>query len=157
MGRQKAEIATFAPASTGQTGPTITEAPVQLITRGGSLHVSIPAGADERDWATLCLELPASIDGATLVTLDVSNLILVPAQVVRIARLVSVLAATGVEAEVACSRLTGRQLLRRLLPPHVPIVLPWSERAPHPDAPSLTPVRRSGIDATGPDAPAVPA
>lgn len=107
---------------------------VHIMRRGDALQVDIPADADDGDWATLCAEVPAAAVGRATVTVDVSALALIPAEVVRLNRLISLLAAVDVATEVATSERSVHEELRLALPRHVPIVLPWSERAPQPPA-----------------------
>ncbi|HYI61702.1 MAG TPA: hypothetical protein VEW93_07845 [Acidimicrobiales bacterium] len=122
----------------------------QLISRGAALHVAIDGAADEAEWARRGVELSSVVVGHAVVTLDVSGLTMVPAEMVRVARLVAVASAAGAEVEVACSRLSGRQLLRRFLPPEVAVVLPWAARAPRPAAPAPAPVPAAALSPTAP-------
>lgn len=97
---------------------------MHLTPRGDTLHVSIPAGAGDGEWLALSAELPLALQGHRAVVIDVSDLVLIPAEAVRVVRLISEVAATDAVVEVVCSRLSGRHILRRLLPPTVNVVLP---------------------------------
>ncbi len=115
---------------------------MHLTPRGDALHVFIPAGADDAEWVALSVELSLAAQSHGAVVIDVSDLILIPAEAIRVVRLISAVATTSAVIEVACSRLSGRHILRRLLPPTVNVVLP------HPDAVGTAlPVRGLGAPA----------
>jgi sugar/nucleoside kinase (ribokinase family) len=78
-------------------------------------------GGGREGWSDLMSSLPDLVaDGRPLV-LDVSALTLLPAEVADLRRAIASL--TGRDVRIACSRLSGRRLLRRLLPDEVAVVL----------------------------------
>lgn len=92
----------------------------QTIDRDDERDVVFEGGGRE-GWADLLKALPRLVaDGRPLV-LDVSALTLLPAEVADLRRAIGSL--TGRDVRVACSRLSGRRLLRRLLPDEVAVVL----------------------------------
>ncbi len=115
------------------------------IDRDGERDVVFDGGGRE-GWIDLLRKLPRLVaDGRPLV-LDVSALTLLPAEVADLRQAIGSL--TGRDVRVACSRLSGRRMLRRLLPDEVAVVLaqgvveePRSEHspAPSPGGPELTP------------------
>ncbi len=78
-------------------------------------------GGGREGWSDLLRRLPHLVaDGRPLV-IDVSALTLLPAEVADLGQAIASL--TGRDVRVACSRLSGRRLLRRLLPDEVAVVL----------------------------------
>lgn len=107
------------------------------IDRDGERDVVFDGGGRE-GWADLLRKLPHLAVGDQPLVIDVSALTLLPAEVADLRRVISTL--TGRDVRVACSRLSGRRLLRRLLPDEVAIVLAQGVIAPEPDPDSdLTP------------------
>lgn len=87
-------------------------------------------GGGAEGWSDLLQRLPRLVaDGRPLV-LDVSALTLLPAEVADLRQAIASL--TGRDVRVACSRLSGRRLLRRLLPDEVAVVLAEGVIAPEP-------------------------
>ncbi|HXH57662.1 hypothetical protein [Iamia sp.] len=82
--------------------------------------IEIDTLPDEGMWRLLTDQLPPDGDGSTAVVLDVSGLVLRPAEIRALGRLVDDLPCG--EVWLACSRLGGRRLLRRLLLDQVPVV-----------------------------------
>jgi hypothetical protein len=76
---------------------------------------------DEADWSALLADLPDLADVDRPLVLDVSARALLPAQVAALRRVIARL--TGRDVRIACSRLSGRRILRRLLPDEVAVVL----------------------------------
>jgi hypothetical protein len=104
-----------------------------MIERDGERDVVFDGGG-QAGWSDLLRRLPQlAIDGRPLV-LDVSALTLLPAEVADLRGAIAEL--TGRDVRVACSRLSGRRLLRRLLPDEVAVVLAEGvvEPTPEPDA-----------------------
>jgi len=78
-------------------------------------------GGGREGWADLLRKLPRLVDPDRPLVLDVSALTLLPAEVADLRQAIGLL--TGRDVRVACSRLSGRRLLRRLLPDEVAVVL----------------------------------
>lgn len=78
-------------------------------------------GGGTEGWANLLRELPRLATSGQPLVLDVSALTLLPAEVADLRLVIESL--TGRDVRVACSRLSGRRLLRRLLPDEVAVVL----------------------------------
>lgn len=92
----------------------------RTIDRDDELDVVFDGGGDT-GWRDLLAALPRLVDGHRPLVLDVSARTLLPAQVADLRQVVAGL--TGRDVRVACSRLSGRRLLRRLLPDEVAVVL----------------------------------
>jgi hypothetical protein len=90
------------------------------IDRDGERDVVFDGGGRD-GWADLLQELPGLVTGHQPLVLDVSALTLLPAEVADLRLVIESL--TGRDVRVACSRLSGRRLLRRLLPDEVAVVL----------------------------------
>ena len=78
-------------------------------------------GGGRAGWADLLRRLPRLVVPDRPLVLDVSALTLLPAEVADLRRAIGAL--TGRDVRVACSRLSGRRVLRRLLPDEVAVVL----------------------------------
>ncbi|HEU5152623.1 MAG TPA: hypothetical protein VFU19_19190 [Iamia sp.] len=91
-----------------------------MIDRDDERDVVFDGGGPE-GWSALLDALPALVDDERPLVLDVSALTLLPAEVADLRQAVSSL--TGRDVRVACSRLSGRRMLRRLLPDEVAVVL----------------------------------
>lgn len=72
-------------------------------------------------WSDLLSRLPGLVVGDRPLVLDVSAVALLPAEVAALRQAIARL--TGRDVRVACSRLSGRRLLRRLLPDEIAILL----------------------------------
>jgi hypothetical protein len=91
-------------------------------------------GGGETGWRELLAALPRLVDANRPLVLDVSARTLLPAQVADLRQVIAEL--TGRDVRIACSRLSGRRLLRRLLPDEVAVVLAQGVMADvHPDMP----------------------
>lgn len=90
------------------------------IDRDGERDVVYDGGGRDA-WADLLRKLPRLVRGDQPLVLDVSALTLLPAEVADLRRVIGSL--TGRDVRIACSRLSGRRLLRRLLPNEVAVVL----------------------------------
>lgn len=78
-------------------------------------------GGGRAGWADLLRRLPRLVVPDRPLVVDVSALTLLPAEVADLRRAIGAL--TGRDVRVACSRLSGRRVLRRLLPDEVAVVL----------------------------------
>lgn len=78
-------------------------------------------GGGREGWSDLLRKLPRLVSDGRPLVLDVSALTLLPAEVADLRQAIGSL--TGRDVRVACSRLSGRRLLRRLLPDEVAVVL----------------------------------
>jgi hypothetical protein len=96
-------------------------------------------GGGAQGWTDLLRALPGLITDDQALVLDVSALTLLPAEVADLRQAIEAL--TGRDVRVACSRLSGRRLLRRLLPDEVAVVLAQGvvPDADHDDHPELSP------------------
>lgn len=91
-----------------------------LIDRAGERDVIFDGGG-QKGWSELLGRLPGLVVGDRPLVLDVSALTLLPAEVASLGQTIAEM--TGRDVRVACSRLSGRRLLRRLLPDEVAVVL----------------------------------
>lgn len=78
-------------------------------------------GGGAAGWSELLDRLPGLVVGDRPLVLDVSALTLLPAEVASLRQVIAEL--TQRDVRVACSRLSGRRMLRRLLPDEVAVVL----------------------------------
>lgn len=78
-------------------------------------------GGGRTAWAELLAALPRLVTEGRALVIDVSALTLLPAEVADLRQAIGSL--TGRDVRIACSRLSGRRLLRRLLPDEVAVVL----------------------------------
>jgi len=92
----------------------------RTIDRDDERDVVFDGGGDQ-GWAALLADLPRLARGHRPLVLDVSARTLLPAQVADLRQVISTV--TGRDVRVACSRLSGRRMLRRLLPDEIAVVL----------------------------------
>jgi hypothetical protein len=91
-----------------------------IIDRDDERDVVFDGGGRE-GWADLLRKLPGLVEADRPLVLDVSALTLLPAEVADLRQAIASL--TGRDVRVACSRLSGRRMLRRLLPDEVAVIL----------------------------------